>query len=91
MNYPGLSLPEVDYLVERGREETDPSRRREIYLRLASLVIAAKPLVFLPTPRQVLYRRRGLNTPIPKLVASNSSALISLGEWSLPPLPSSDR
>ena len=91
MNYSGLSLPEVDRLIERGREETDPSRRREIYLRLSSLVMAAKPLVFLPTPQQVLYRRKGLSTPVPELVASNSSALMSLGEWGLPPLPTSDR
>lgn len=47
-NFAGLDDPEIDEMLERGRTETDPASRRELYLelsqRLADMAVAA-PLV----------------------------------------------
>jgi peptide/nickel transport system substrate-binding protein len=46
-NYGKYSNPEVDRLLDQGRSETNPERRKEIYLRLAQTITADAPYVFL--------------------------------------------
>jgi len=48
-NFVNVSNPEVDRLLDEGRAETDPSKRREIYTNLMKTLIDEAPYVWLIT------------------------------------------
>ncbi|MDD5747341.1 MAG: ABC transporter substrate-binding protein, partial [Candidatus Omnitrophica bacterium] len=49
-NFIGYRNPEVDALLEQGRREFEPERRREIYHRIHELIYADQPYLFLYNP-----------------------------------------
>jgi len=46
-NAPGFSDPELDRLLQQGREATDPKARNQIYVQLQQRALTLSPLVFL--------------------------------------------
>jgi peptide/nickel transport system substrate-binding protein len=46
-NYGGNSSPEVDAVLEEGRQERDPAKRREIYRRAVSLLRERRGILYL--------------------------------------------
>ncbi|MGK2859479.1 MAG: ABC transporter substrate-binding protein, partial [Thermoanaerobaculia bacterium] len=49
-NWVFYSNPEVDQLLEKGREERDPVKRREMYMRVHEILAADQPYTWLVQP-----------------------------------------
>lgn len=59
-NYGGYSNPEVDRLLEQGRVETDPEKRKEIYTKIAQIITDEVPYIFLLYQGYVVMHDPGL-------------------------------
>jgi peptide/nickel transport system substrate-binding protein len=52
-NFTGYSNPEVDSLLDQGRQATDPEKRFEIYKQVQDLIINDAPYIYLYIPKVV--------------------------------------
>lgn len=77
INFFGLADPEVDSLLEEGRREFDPRRRREIYFELQERLHELEPLMAMFHFRTPVLHRAGLRGVEPS----------AAGLWNIDPGP----
>ena len=59
-NWEGYSNPKVDQLLEQGRRETDPNKRKDIYTQVAQTVTQDLPYIYLVDQGYVVVHYQGL-------------------------------
>jgi peptide/nickel transport system substrate-binding protein len=64
-NYPGIADPEIDRLLEEGRNTLDPEARRKVYFRLQERVRELEPMACLFQFSQVVLIDAALRGPRP--------------------------